>query len=255
MPRRNSKKKVYTQTIIIVTAVVAATISSLLLFNRFDNRPGFTDEFGIALPLNFSIHGIDVSRYQSSIKWDRVAEAKADQIKINFVFIKATEGVSSIDPMFKRNWKGAANSGITRGAYHFFYPSLSGKAQAEHFISMVDLESGDLRPVLDVEKLYGASATVMRQRVADWLNAVESKYKVKPIIYTNVNFYTNYLLGRFDDYPLWVAHYFEPYNPKITRNWNFWQHSEKGKVKGIRGHVDFNVFNGDSAEFNEMRMP
>ena len=81
---------------------------------------------------------------------------------------------------------------------------------------------------------------------------MERKYKVRPIIYTNVDFYKNYLAGKFDDYPLWVAHYLVKDKPRIKREWNFWQHSELGHVNGVNAFVDFNVFNGDSAAFAAM---
>ena len=94
----------------------------------------------------------------------------------------------------------------------------------------------------------------MQQRVEDWLQLVEKKYKVKPIIYTNVDFYKTFLSGKFDDYPLWVAHYLVKDKPRINRDWIFWQHNEKGHVNGIRSFVDFNVFNGDSLAFKKLLM-
>ena len=106
--------------------------------------------------------------------------------------------------------------------------------------------------MLDIEQANGASITDLQQRVADWLLMVEKKYKVKPIIYTNADFYKIFLSGRFDDYPLWVAHYLVKDKPRISRNWTFWQHNETGRVSGIASFVDFNVFNGDSAAFQKL---
>ncbi|MCK7558626.1 hypothetical protein MKQ70_27970 [Chitinophaga sedimenti] len=59
----------------------------------------------------------------------------------------------------------------------------------------------------------------------------------------------------FDDYPLWVAHYYQKERPRINRRWVFWQHSDIGRVNGIRSHVDFNVFRGDSAALIKMCLP
>ncbi|MEO7523261.1 MAG: GH25 family lysozyme, partial [Ferruginibacter sp.] len=78
---------------------------------------------------------------------------------------------------------------------------------------------------------------------------------VKPIIYTNADFYRSFLAGRFDNYPLWVAHYLVQNKPRIERNWYFWQHNETGRVNGINGFVDFNVFNGDSVFFKRILVP
>ena len=157
-----------------------------------------------------------------------------------------------VDQQFRRNMSETKKAGIARGAYHFFIGSESGKMQAQNFIETVILRPGDLPPVLDVETANGASATDLQQRVADWLAVIEKKYGVKPLIYTNVDFYKNFLAGRFDDYPLWVAHYLAKDRPAITRSWLFWQHNEKGNVTGIRSHVDFNVFNGDSTAFRKL---
>jgi lysozyme len=124
--------------------------------------------------------------------------------------------------------------------------------QAENFIDKVDLEPGDLPPVLDIEQLNGTSATALKKEAKKWLEVVENYYKVKPIIYTNVDFYNRILGNEFDAYPLWVAHYYQPGQPRINRGWVFWQHSQEGRVNGITSPVDFNVFNGDSLEFKDL---
>lgn len=212
-------------------------------------------EFGIALPARYSIHGIDVSRYQQAISWETVTAMKVQDIRLSFAFIKATEGNSRVDPFFKRNWKKAKNAGIVRGAYHFFLPSKDGKKQAQNFIKNVTLQSGDLPPVLDIEVSNGVPAERLRKELAVWLTTLETHYGIKPIIYTNVHFYQRYLQGYFDEYPLWVAHYLEACKPRIERDWVFWQHSEQGRVNGIRSRVDFNVFNGDSVQFRSLLVP
>ena len=127
--------------------------------------------------------------------------------------------------------------------------------QAEHFIRKVDLESGDLPPVLDTEQLNGTPPDVLRKNLHQWLSIVEEHYKVKPIIYTNVDFYKRNLGAAFDRYPLWVAHYYQPGRPRIGRDWVFWQHSDEGRVNGILSKVDFNVFNGDSVAFRNLLIP
>ena len=212
-------------------------------------------EFGIPIPAEYEIHGIDVSRYQQTIAWDMVKDMNVHDIKLQFAFIKATEGLANIDPYFKRNWKKTKEAGIVRGAYHFFIPTKDGKTQAKNFMDHVQLQSGDLPPVLDVEQAYGANATQVRKEIKEWLDAVENYYHIKPIIYTYLDFYNNYLKGYFDDNPLWVAHYLQPHQPRINRDWTFWQHSEQGRVNGIVSKVDFNVFNGDSLSFRALLVP
>ena len=212
-------------------------------------------EFGIPIPVEYEIHGFDVSKYQQEISWDAVSQMQVKNIKLGFVFIKATEGIESSDPYFNRNWRKSRNSGLTRGAYHFFIATKDGKLQAENFVDKVDLVSGDLPPVLDVEETFGASPEKLRKEIKAWLDVIEKNYKVRPIIYTYVDFYKQYLQGYFDHYQLWVAHYLQPHQPRISRDWTFWQHSEAGRVNGIFSKVDFDVFNGDSTEFKALLIP
>ena len=208
--------------------------------------------FGIEIPNNYSIHGIDVSKYQEVIDWDNVKAMNVEGIQIRFAFIKATEGNGNRDRYFKRNWKNSRDAGLPRGAYHFFIATKSGKTQAENFIKSVELQPGDLPPVLDVEQTYGVPVKKLRQRVKEFLDAVENYYGVRPIIYTNVDFYDQVLKDEFDEYPLWVAHYLQKERPRIVRNWHFWQYSEEGHVNGIYYKVDFNAFNGDSTAFKNL---
>lgn len=209
-------------------------------------------QFGINIPEGYSIHGIDVSKYQSLIAWEEVKAMRIRNINPGFAFIKATEGIGNYDPQFNRNWKRSKEAGITRGAYHFFIGSKDGKMQAENFIDKVKLEAGDFPPVLDIEQLNGASINNLKKEAKRWLDVVEEYYNMRPIIYTNVDFYNRNLGADFDKYPLWVAHYYQPEQPRIDRDWLFWQHSDKGNVNGITTPVDFNVFNGDSSSFKNL---
>jgi lysozyme len=215
----------------------------------------FYSGFQIEIPNGYEIHGIDVSRYQSIINWKEVKEMTDDGIKIGFAFIKATEGTSIVDEQFRRNWAEAESENIPRGAYHFFVPKRNAKKQAQNFIQIVDLKPGDLPPVLDVEKSRGISVSEMQKEVKAWLDAVEEHYGVKPILYTNIDFYEHYFQTGFDEYPLWIAHYLQPDKPRIENKWVFWQHSEKGRVDGINAFVDFNIFYGDSSDFQELLIP
>ena len=241
--------------IIFFTIVVLAIFSIIIYLTkeRF-TQPGFVlfKEFGIYIPINYTIHGIDVSRHQQAISWKDVKQMKVNNVAIGFAFIKATEGIDMVDSQYRNNMTNAKEAGIPRGAYHFFIGSKSGKLQAAHFVETVYLKKGDLPPVLDVEQANGASVFDVQQRVADWLLLAEKRYKVKPIIYSNIDFYNTYLAGRFDDYPLWIAHYLEKNKPRIQRSWSFWQHNESGHVNGVRTNVDFNVFNGDSTAFKNI---
>ena len=251
--KKKSKKWALLLTLVILTALSVWLIPRWILYRKakFTHYP----EFGINIPNEYSIHGIDVSRYQSLIAWEEVKEMKVNNIRVGFVFIKATEGIGNVDQHFHRNWRKAKTNEITRGAYHFFLATKDGKMQAENFIKRVDLEPGDLPPVLDVEQRYGVSKTELQKEVKKWLETIEAYYKVKPVIYTNVDFYKQNLGSEFDKYPLWIAHYYQDRHPRISRTWSFWQHSDMGNVNGILSKVDFNVFNGDSLQFRQLLVP
>lgn len=249
------QKKRFRRLLFIVFGILFLSITGWIFYQwllyrkaKFSHYP----EFGIAIPQDYSIHGIDVSKYQSSIAWKEVKAMKIKAIQLGFTFIKATEGISDTDPQFKRNWKKSKDAGILRGAYHFFIASKDGKMQAENFIDKVKLEMGDLPPVLDIEHLNGVSPLQLKKEVKKWLTIAGNHYGVKPIIYTNVDFYTRNLGSEFDEYPLWVAHYYQLNQPRINRGWIFWQHSDRGRVNGIVSKVDFNVFNGDSLDFKNI---
>lgn len=200
--------------------------------------------FGIALPAGYSTHGIDVSRYQRKINWQLVSEMRDNGQKISFVIIKATEGTNLTDPYFKSNWKNSKEYPLLRGAYLYFHPNRSGAKQAELFISKVKLESGDLPPVIDIEETNGQSTKNIQKELRACIDALTQQYNTKPIIYSGVDFYTQYLKDTFDDYPFWAAHYEQRKAPRIDRDWLIWQHNCKGRVNGIEGEVDFNVVNG-----------
>jgi lysozyme len=252
-----NKTRKYTAWKIILLSLTVAMII-MLGFVAYDwwleKRAHFVryPEFGIEIPVNYSIHGIDVSKYQDAIDWGLVKDMKVGDVRLSFAFIKATEGLGNEDAYFQRNWRKARDAGLARGAYHFFLSTKSGKAQAENFINSVELMPGDLPPVLDIEQTYGVPPEKMRERAKEWLQTVSGYYHIVPIIYTNVDFYRQYLKDDFDGYPLWVAHYLQKERPRVYRDWAFWQHSEAGRVNGILTRVDFDVFNGDSAEFRKL---
>lgn len=214
--------------------------------------------FGIRIPHGYRIHGIDVSRYQDRVDWERVKNMQVEDVRITFAFIKATEGTWMADPWFDYNWTNARKQGIIRGAYHYYLADLSAKAQVAHFGRTVKLRSGDLPPVIDVEESRGLNRNQLRKYTKDFLLAVEQYFGVKPIVYTNRDFYKNYFADQpdFKPYCFWIAHYYVP-NLEMPDDskWHFWQHSDRGTVNGINEPVDFNVFYGDSATLRRLCLP
>ena len=196
-------------------------------------------------PEGYEIHGIDISHYQADIDWGQLSNAMIKGCPVRFIIMKSTEGVGKLDEAFYENYQSAGDYGFIRGAYHFWSTKSSAREQAYYFLDKVHLNEGDLPPVLDVEhKPKDQSLEDFQRDVLTWLHIVEDKYHVKPIIYTYYKFKQSYLSAPvFDDYPYWIAHY---YVDKIEYKgpWKFWQHTDAGRLPGIKGYVDFNIYNG-----------
>lgn len=197
----------------------------------------------------YEVHGIDVSHYQKQINWEGV---RADSI--DFAFMKATEGQDFLDPLFFKNWRNAKANNLIRGAYHFYRPSVSSEIQAKHFIKVVKLSKGDFPPVLDLEVSDNRPKPIIIKGVKNWLEIIENHYGVKPIIYVNRNWYDEIIKDNFSDYTIWMAAYRTSPKPNLSDNkqWEIWQYTNKGRVKGIKGAVDLNVFYGSKNEFQKM---
>jgi len=234
--------------------IIKGFSSSWRWIKDIGENPGYRtyNSFNIKIPKGHLIHGIDVSYYQGKIDWKKVKAMEEDDVAVKFAFIKATEGMFNVDPYFQRNWREAPKAGIICGAYHYFKPKKSGLWQAKFFLQTVKFETGDLPPVVDIEELNGVSSAAMRLELQVFLTHIEKKTGVKPLIYTGLSFYKDYLKGYFDEYPLWVAHYHQPRLKMPDGEWHFWQHSDKAKITGINHVVDFNVFNGDSLAFDRL---
>nr|WP_315233681.1 glycoside hydrolase family 25 protein [uncultured Flavobacterium sp.] len=188
--------------------------------------------------------GLDVSEYQGKIRWTYV-DTLENKYPLHFVFIRATVGKDRKDRQFNKNWLGAKDNKMIRGAYHYYRPNENSIEQAELFIKTVTLQKGDLPPVLDIEKLpKNQSIENLKLGLKRWLSAVESHYGVKPIIYTGERYYDDFLKEEFSDYLFWIANY-NFYREEIAEDWLFWQFTEKASVPGIKGNVDINIYNGD----------
>ena len=192
------------------------------------------------------ILGIDVSHFQGEINWQEIKDAQ-----ITFVYDKATEGETYLDPEYLANKAGAHQNNLVHGSYHFYISDDDPITQAEFFLKSIDYGPGDMPPVLDLES-GGIKGDVdqgtFQEDVLTWLKHVESNLDVKPIIYTNPTFGDAYLTDSiFADYQLWIAEYGveSPTPPKIweQNGWLIWQRSERGTIEGAIGQVDHDLYN------------
>lgn len=203
----------------------------------------------------YPVQGIDVSHYQGDIDWKKIAEQGID-----FAYIKATEGSSSIDEKFAVNWQAAAETKMLIGAYHFFSFDSAGKTQAENFIGTVGALDGKLLPAVDVE-YYGnkeqnpPDKEQVITELTDMLLLLEQEYGVKPMIYTTYKVYYKYLEGEFEEYPLWIRDVYLTPDIFVKNEWTLWQYSDTAVLDGYNGvekYIDRNVFVGSEDEFRKL---
>lgn len=236
------------------TAVIVLYV--FLFYHFFVGPTGFRWRalYGDAeYPEGYEIHGIDISHYQGKIDWEQLKNAMIKGCPVRFVIIKSTEGSSRLDENFRENFNQARDFGFIRGVYHFWSNKSTAREQAYYFLDQVHLTDGDLPPVLDIEhKPADKSVEDFQRDVLTWLHIVEDKYHAKPIIYTYYKFKEQYLSAPvFDDYPYWIAHYYVD-KVQYKGKWKFWQHTDVGKLLGIKGYVDFNIYNGSYYELKQL---
>ena len=219
------------------------------------------------------IYGIDIARYQhgkgrhkKAINWQQLCINYLGRkthknvhgtanYPVSFIFIKSTESTSIRNQYYLSDYTQARKHGIPIGAYHFFSLKTTGAAQAHFFIKNTKFQKGDLPPVLDVEpsdaqiKAAGGPEK-MFQQIRVWLRLVKKHCGVSPILYINQGFINKYFAMAPDikqNYDVWIARYGE-YKPDVRLA--FWQLTSDGRVKGIHGDVDINVFNGYKSQFD-----
>ena len=220
------------------------------------------------------IYGIDISKYQHikgrkryQINWKKLRITHLGNISrktvagnvnypLRFLDIKSTEGKSIVNPYYKKDYSAARAHGYKVGTYHFFSTRTPAVAQANHFLRHRCIRRGDFPPVLDLEpshrqisKMGGPG--VLFARVRTWLRLVERATGVKPILYISQIFVNRYLPAAPDlkhNYKIWIARYGE-YKPDI--HLVYWQLCPDGRVAGIHGAVDINVFNGYQDAFTK----
>ncbi len=205
--------------------------------------------------------GIDVSRYQGKIDWNKVASDG-----ISFAFLKASQGVSYRDPQFLANVQGARAAGLAIGAYHFLDAESPAEAikEAQNLYGAITAAGGPdkflLPPVLDHESNPGKLGKAELTAVAKaFLLEIERLTGRKPILYTGNSFAGNFS-AELAVYPLWVARYSTaaPADAAGWSRWTFWQYSDgkdggarpggSRKVAGIAGPVDLNEYAGTTVE-------
>ncbi|MET7285237.1 lysozyme [Streptomyces sp. NPDC005573] len=196
--------------------------------------------------------GHDVSSHQERVDWDAVRSLGA-----RFVYVKATESTDYRNPYFGRQYGGAHEAGLTRGAYHFARPDRSsGARQAAFFLRHGGRGRADgrtLPPALDIEynpydehhKCYGLNRTRMVRWIRSFTDEVRRETGRDPVVYTTAHWWRACTGDSHDfarDTALWIASHGTPDPGELPggwRDWTFWQYGTEGALPG-----DQNLFNG-----------
>jgi lysozyme len=195
--------------------------------------------------------GIDVSYYQGDIAWSRVRRAG-----VQFAFIRVSDGATILDSKFAANWSGAKRANVLRGAYQFFRPEEDPIVQANVLVNALRARGlGELPPVIDIEVTGGQPLATVVANARLWIEHVRSQLGVEPIVYTNPGMWRYGGAEPLVQQPLWLAHYTQacPTIPRSWTRWTFWQYTENGRVDGIEGAVDLDVFAGPPDELRRFR--
>ncbi|WP_431954039.1 glycoside hydrolase family 25 protein [Nocardia lijiangensis] len=199
--------------------------------------------------------GPDVSSWQHTggrlIDWFAVKRSGHD-----FAMVKATEGLSYINPYFVADSLLMRAAGMARGTYHYARPQLPPEPQAALYATIVLGQNGplDLPPVLDLEHTGGLDPAALINWTHRYLNTVQALTGRVPIVYTYPHFWKTAMANtsEFTHYPLWIADYRGNDQPEVPGGWptwTFWQTTDSGSIPGIAGPTDLNVYSGAQGDF------
>ncbi|MDE6643984.1 MAG: hypothetical protein K2K27_07775 [Muribaculaceae bacterium] len=221
----------------IVFAVVICTAVIYLIV-----RPSVTE----AHPdfENYPVRGLDLSAHNGDVNFDSIAA------NYDFVILKATEGGNWTDRSFETNFMKAHEAGLKVGAYHYFRFDRDGLPQAINIYNTLYNKRLDLPVAIDVED-HGNPHGIERSVVIDRLRQLVDflvNHNVRLMFYTNKLGYSRYVENDFSEYPLWISSFTDP---PIHTPWTFWQYTHSGKVVGVSGSADINLFNGSQNDFEK----
>lgn len=205
------------------------------------------------------VEGIDVSKWQGEINWQKASSAGAKFAIIRAGSVDNPTGTPYIDFQFHRNAE-LAPPIMPIGFYWYFRPNHDPTRQAQFFVDLIRDKDWKLYPAIDVEENGGLSGREVASAVWLFQNRVFQELDVRGLIYTSPGFWNSYVERTTwaRDYPLWVAHW-NVSTPTLPRDWSeagetykFWQThvGTDGPEYGMKSKgLDHDVYNGTYEEF------
>lgn len=196
----------------------------------------------------YPVKGIDISHHNGVIDFAKVAADSVD-----FVVIKATDGVNFTDSCMMQNYQGARANGLKTGFYHFFRFNRGGVRQGRHFLHTIAGLDHEFPAMIDFESENNANIDyyLVVGRLRDMIGYLRAR-KIPIMIYCNHKDFDYYIRDNFPNVDLWMASGRKPDgdDDDMPRR-VLWQHSHNGRVRGISKPVDINTFNGTRAQYHE----
>ena len=223
-------------------------------FDRDGNRvtgtqviQGVSYEFGEdgALSTGSGVLGIDVSKHNGSIDWEKVKNSGVSFAIIRCGYRGSATGVMVDDPKFKENIQGATAAGLKVGVY-YFSQAVNGVEAVEEASAAISRISGykiSYPVFIDVEaaggRADGLSSAERTEVVQAFCKTVQdSGYTAG--VYANKNWLGSEMnTGSFGGYNIWLAQYAAA--PTYNGRYELWQYSSTGRIDGISGNVDLNI--------------
>ena len=191
--------------------------------------------------------GIDVSKWQKEIDWDKVKNEGVDFAIIRCGYRGSVTGSLVEDPYFEQNIKGAQAAGIKVGVYFFTQAvnEVEAVEEASMVISLVRDYELQYPVFIDTEGAGGngrADSLNVEERTAvcEAFCTTVKNAGLEAGVYASRNWYNNKLTaGTLESYAIWLAEYRSV--PLYQGYYQMWQYTSKGKINGINGNVDLNV--------------
>ncbi|MBD0743610.1 glycoside hydrolase family 25 protein [Streptomyces sp. CBMA152] len=192
--------------------------------------------------------------------WASYQSATPDTSGLSFAFVKITEGLSYINPVWITQRDHAKAAGLVWGGYHYPHMANSPQDEADFFLSQVNWQHGDVI-VLDWEGYDNANQNVSKAAQAAykdaWLRHVKSRMPYNPVgMYANTDYWHNVDTSNFYGDFLWIATAGRPAgDPGIQAPWLFHQYSESGGLDHDYCHLDSNALRSWALQSSEAEMP
>ena len=191
--------------------------------------------------------GIDVSKWQKEIDWDKVKNEGVDYAIIRCGYRGSVTGSLVEDPYFEQNIKGARAAGIKVGVYFFTQAvnEVEAVEEASMVISLVRDYELQYPVFIDTEGAGGngrADSLNVEERTAvcEAFCTTVKNAGLEAGVYASRNWYNNKLTANtLESYAIWLAEYRSV--PLYQGYYQMWQYTSKGKINGINGNVDLNV--------------